>query len=319
MRFGMTLGMNAALVGLALAAGQANAQSLKLLGSASDSDFDVPTSSVVTRSASFAGIGEPVTGIGLSARYTTVSGDFGGGAGPWPLDVEMTGITPDSTSGSTFTPIGGDVTIADFPLANGARTFPGGVAGNGSWDFEFGSTESVSNWTYGLRDVQYHLFGDAPSVTYSDTVTPDASQQWDRPFFIGGVSALGPVAFDVLEFTVDVSGVYEFESVLSSGSDHFTFLYDGAFDASQSLENLVNYGLGNGNDPFGSPRGTSSFDHLLMAGETYYFVTSQWASFSTLAASANSIVGPGSVTVIPAPASVAMLAASSLLVTRRRR
>lgn len=319
MRDGMRLCTHAALAGLAVAAGAANAQSLKLLGSAADSDFDVPTTTVVTRSASFAGISEPVTGIGLSARYTTVQGDFGGGLGPWSLDVAMTGVAPDSTSGSTFTPIGGDVTIADFPLANGARTFPGGVAGNGSWDFEFGSTSGVSNWTYGLRDVQYHLFGDAPSVTYSDTVTPDPAQQWDRPFFIEGVSGLGPVAYDVLEFTVDVSGVYEFESVLSTGSDHFTFLYTGDFDASSSLDSLSNYGLGNGNDPFGSPRGTSSFDHLLIAGETYYYVTSQWASFSTIAASANSIVGPGSVTVVPAPATVVLLGAGSMPATRRRR
>ncbi|MEM1330185.1 MAG: hypothetical protein AAGG07_06465 [Planctomycetota bacterium] len=312
-----TLTQTALAAALVTLAGQANG-ALKLVGTTSDTDFNVVTNAGAVRTANFSGISDPVTGIGMTGRFTFVSGDSGGGTGPWSLDVAMSANAPGGASSATFTPLGGDQTIADYPLQDGARVFGSGVAGNGSWQFNLSSTQAQAGWTYGLRDVQYHLFADAADQTFTSTVRPDDSQQWDRPFFIAGVSGLGPTAYAVQEFTVDTSGVYDFSSVLSNGGDHFSFLYSDSFDASSSLDNLLDYGLGNGFNVNGDPRGTSSFSTVLFEGETYYWVTSQWASFSTIADATNTIVGPGTVTIVPAPAGAFALLGVAAASHRRR-
>ncbi|MEM9084055.1 MAG: hypothetical protein AAGB34_10710, partial [Planctomycetota bacterium] len=140
-----------------------------------------------------------------------------------------------------------------------------------------------------------------------------------RPFFIEGVSGLGPVNFDVLEFQVSESGGYQLRSDLSSESDTFTFLYKDNFDPNDPLTNLLDYGLGNGNSPLGAERGSSEIDSLLFEGERYFWVTSTFARTSPLDRSFNVITGPGIVTVIPAPGTLAAFGASCLLVSRRRR
>lgn len=93
-------------------------------------------------------------------------------------------------------------------------------------------------------------------------------------------------------FTVDTSGVYEFSSVLVSGSNHFTFLYENSFDPADQLTDLLNDGLGNGFAQNGDPAGTSSFDSILIEGRVYYWITSQWAFFSAIETASDSIVGP---------------------------
>ncbi len=289
----------AALVTLSalLVCGHANA-ALKVLGEAADSDFDVVTTVGETRTASFSGILEPVTGIGISTRFTLVTGDTGGGTGPWALDVVMTGQSPGGLVSAPFNPIGGDVTIADFPLQNGAGVYGAGEVGDGMWSFIFSSDSPQAGWTYGLRNVTHYLLGDAPDVSLLFDATPDVAQEWDRPFFIEGISGQGPVAYHVTAFTVDTSGVYELSSVLASGSNHFTFLYENSFDPNDQLTDLLNYGLGNGFAQNGDPQGTSSFDSILIEGRTYYWITSQWAFFSTIETANNSIVGPGAITVL---------------------
>jgi hypothetical protein len=226
-----------------------------------------------------------------------VTGDFANGAGPWSLDVVIRPIASNGTLGDFYNPVGGDVSIIDFPLQDGEQTFDTPVPAAGEWQFVFSSTDGRSNWTYGLRDVTYYLLAEVPSRTFQTTATPDAKQLWSRPFFIGGISTLGPVAYDALEFTVSESGVYAFESVRPDGDDHFAFLYRGQFDAESPLQNLLDYGLGNGFSPFDIPRGTSAFSALLLEGEPYVWVTSQWDRFSPIAATDNTVIGPGEIIV----------------------
>ena len=282
-----------------LAGGQA-VGALKLIGSAADADFNVPTTSGASRSAAFTGIGEPCIGIGITARYTTVSGDFENGLGPWSLDVTMAATSPGAVGSGVFNPISGDVTIADYPLQDGSTVYGAGVAGDGTWMFNFGSTTPQGGWTYGLRDVTYHLLASAPDVMTAYDATPVSGQEWNRPYYIGGVSGQGPVAYEAYAFTVEVSGVYGFTSVLASGANHFTFLYQDGFNPAAPLSNLLDYGLGNGSSFNGDPSGTSSFDALLIAGRTYTWVTSQWAFFSAIETAGNTIVGPGAIVALAA-------------------
>ncbi|MEL6499476.1 MAG: GC-type dockerin domain-anchored protein [Planctomycetota bacterium] len=268
-----------------------SAQALRLVASREIGDIDV-TPAGLPIAADFTGVNALVTGFGVAGGFTVVQGDTGGGTGPWSLDVSVEAEGPAGDS-ALFTPVGGDVTVADYPLADGVRTFLVPAASNGVWTFTFDTTASPSNWVYGLRDASVHLLADAAKVTQTYDATPDPATSWNRPFFIEGVSGLGPVSFDAFEFEVTESGVYELTSVLSSGNDHFSFLYRGSFDPSLPLENLHDYGLGNGNSPFGIPRGTSFISQLLFEGETYTWVTSQWASFRPIEATSNTIVGPG--------------------------
>lgn len=295
---------NSIAVAAVLAASAANAQTLRVIASATDADFDVPTTQTVTRSITFDTASQFASGIGLSARFTLVQGDTANGTGPWSLDVALTATNPIGDTGQRYNPIGGDITIADFPLADGGRIFDFPREADGQWSLAFSSVDQRSSWTYGLRDVTYYLLTDAgPGQTFQRTTTPDAAQQWNRPFFIEGVSSGGPVAYDAFEFTVSESGVYEFTSVRPDGDDHFTALYRGAFVAQLPLIGLLDYGLGNGFDRFDAPRGTSEFTALLLEGETYIWVTSQWDRFSPIATSDNTITGPGAVLTGPTPCS----------------
>jgi len=284
----------ACLIGMVGVVGAASASD-KVVVSASLGSLVVPTSTGLTVQHTFAGLTEPITGIGLAGRYVTQSGDFTDGLGPWSLDVRLTSIAPGGGS-FAWNPIGGDVTIADYPLQDGANGLPS-VAGDGTWTFGFDSTTPQSNWTYRIDSAVVYLLADAPDVSFAYDATPDPANQWNRPFYIEGVSGLGPVAYHAIEFTVDVSGVYDLTSILSNGDNHFTFLYKDGFDPTLPLQNLLDYGLGNGFSPFGDPKGTSHISALLLQGQTYFWVTSQWANSSSIALSSNTIVGPGTVTL----------------------
>ncbi len=286
---------NSALVLAALAAvaGGASASD-KIIASYELGSVVVPTSTGNTFVIPFSGVNEPVTGVGVSGLFTVQAGDFGDGTGPWSLDAEITATAPDGAS-AFWHPIGGDFTIADYPLQDGIGDVFAGANGNGDWTFDFTSDVSRSNWTFRIDDAVVYLLADAADVTTTFTAEPDPAQQWNRPFFIAGVSGLGPVAYEAFEFTVSESGLYDFSSVLSSPSDHFTFLYQDSFDPNQPLTNLLDYGLGNGFSPFDVPRGTSAISALLFEGVTYTWVTSQWSSSSTILPATNTIVGPGEI------------------------
>ena len=279
----------AALVASPAAAG------LRVVASFPAGDIDIPSSGAsVTLPVS--GLGELVAGFGITGEWVGVVRDNGGGVNPWPLDFGVDVTTPAGVSRSSPTPWFGDVSIADYPVADAFGGF-GGIDPNGDWQIALDSG-NPSPWVAGLRDVAYHLLAESgPEIEFVYTDSTQQGNSWSRPFFIEGVSGLGPVDYQVLEFTVSVSGLYSFESLLASGGDHWTCLYKDGFADALPLANLHEYSLGNGFSPFDVPRGESSFNQLLLQGTTYYWVTSQWASFSAFSAFTNTIRGPGAVLV----------------------
>ena len=283
---------NRALMALIVACAAGSAYSSdKIIASMPIGSVTVPTSTGATVNMPFAGLSEGVTGFGIAGDFVVQTGDFGGGSGPWSVDVEITANAPGGES-LFWHPVGGEISIADYPLQDGTSGFAD-VNGNGAWSFEFTADVSQSNWIYRIDDATLYLLGDAPDVITQYTAEPDQNDQWNRPFSIVGVSGLGPVAYHVFEFTVTEPGLYDLTSVLASGGNHFTFLYKGGFDPGQPLANLLDYGLGNGFSPFDVPQGTSNISALLLEGETYTWVTSEWSSTSPVGTSTNTIVGPG--------------------------
>lgn len=239
---------------------------------------------------------EPITGIGLTGDWSSVSGDLGGGSFPWALDLEAVVTAPGGEQGSWFAPFTGDVTIADFPINDGSGEILSGKAGPGVYTVAWADVINQPGSLARVENVVYHALSVVPDVVSTYTALPDPSTSWSRPFFIGGVSSLGPVSYDVFEFTVDTPGRYILTSVLEVEDNHYSFLYKGSFEDTRPLQNLFDYGLGNGFSPFGEPQGTSRIDTLLFPGETYFWVTSTWASSSpTDEESTNTIVGPGNV------------------------
>ena len=263
----------------------------RLIATVSIPDFEVAVAPVDFNVAFSAA--EPVHGIGFTGHWTALVADTGGGVYPWSLDLAITVTAPDGVTQQNWHPIGGDVTIADYPLQDGQAGLPG-VAGTGVFNWEFRNTQISPGdpWVMGLSDVQLHLTTDAPDRTLVYEAPVTGGPQWDRPYFIEGISGLGPTFYDAIEFEVTESGVYTFLSTVSSNSA-FNYIYQGGFDAQAPLEHLLDYGLGNGNAPNGTPNGTSLIEAMLFEGRTYHFVVSQWASYTGGQVYTNTITGPG--------------------------
>lgn len=218
-----------------------------------------------------------VSGFGITGDWVGVVRDNGGGTAPWSVEFGASVTTPAGVTRSSPSPWFGEISIADYPVADAFDGF-GGIDPNGDWQIEFDSGIGAP-WVAGLRDVTYHLLAESgPDIEYEYTENTNQGNSWARPFSIAGVSGLGPTDYHVLEFTVSVSGLYSFESVLASGGDHWTCLYKDSFISALPLLDLHETGLGNGFSPFDVPRGTSAFDQLLLEGTTYYWVTSQWSA-----------------------------------------
>ncbi len=283
--------LNVILLAAVLGAPPAHA-GLRIVASAPGPDIDVPAAGAAD-AVVFSGVVDPIAGFGVSGLFTAPVADQIDGLYPWSTDFGITVTAPSGVWAASPSPWFGDLTFADYPVDDAFAGLPG-VDGNGTWQLAFDSGV-VSPYVAGLRGVTYHLLADAPDVVFQYADNTGQGHSWSRPFFIAGVSGLGPVDYHAIEFTVDVSGLYAFESVLATGGDHFTCLYRGGFDDTQPLANLADYGLGNGFSPFDVPRGTSRFSQLLFAGETYVWVTSQWSAFSPTADFSNTITGPGAV------------------------
>lgn len=273
---------------------------------------DTPTTVGFTATTSSA-----VNAIGLTGDWSSVE-TGGGGSFPWLLDTTVTVNTPGGAPFTWGPLIGGDSTIAGYPVADFSSNGLNVTSGAGVWSLDFFNTPQAGGVSR-ISGAVVHLMREVTAQTFSYTAQPTSSNTWNRPFFIEGVSGIGPVSFDVLEFQVSESGGYQLRSDLSSESDTFTFLYKDSFDPNDPLANLLDYGLGNGNSPLGAERGSSEIDSLLFEGERYFWVTSTFARTSPLDPSFNVITGPGIVTVIPAPGVLAALGVSGLLTRRRRR
>ncbi len=255
-------------------------------------DFDVgagPVIRMVTGTTT-----EPVSGVGFTALWTAVVADQENGVAPWSLDLDINIAAPNGVDQISWGPIGGDRTFADYPLQDFTSGLPD-VSGQGNFTWTF--TSVGPPWVAGLRNVEYHLLAETPDVQQVINGSVLAGPMWDRPFFIAGVSGLGPVVYDAVEFTVPVAGGYSFVSVLPNSDNNFTFLYQGAFDPTLPLQNLLDYGLGNGSAPNGTPQGTSRIDALLLENTTYFFITSQFDRFTPGSDFVNTITGPAAMNI----------------------
>ncbi len=265
----------------------------KLVGTAAAGDLVIDTNGLVV-GLEFGPISEPVTGIGLTALWTGIVADESDGIRPWSLDMSIQATGPGGEALNWAGPIGGDVTIADYPFADTSGplfSMPLDLSGGGTVSFSIDSGNPAP-WVIGLQGAEFHLTTTVEDQTeVREGIANSPEQIWSRPFFIAGISGLGPVSYDVIEFTVPVSGGYTFDSIVASGNN-FTYIYEGSFDPAQPLENLLDYSLGNGFGPFGLPRGQSKIDALLFEGTTYYFVTSQWDRFGAAQPFTLTITGP---------------------------
>jgi len=288
--FGLAFGLAFGLGGHATAAD-------KLIATVAGPDFQVGSAGTV-QVVEFA-TREPVTGIGFTALWSAVVADLQNGVAPWSLDLGVNVTTPGGVASGLWKPIGGDVTIASYPLQDFKPVSAWAEGENGTGTFTWSFSSIAGPWVAGLSDVQYHLTTTVPDVEQEFTGSVAEGPLWHRPFFIGGISGLGPVVYDALEFTVSVSGGYEIESVVPVGNN-FAYLYRGGFDPQDPLTNLLDYGLGNGFAPNGSPQGTSRISAMLFEGETYHLVVSQWAASTPGQPYVNTIVGPGEFIVVGA-------------------
>jgi len=281
----------------------------QLVATMSASDFDLsvtPVQQTVTFNES-----APITGVGFTADWTAVIADKQDGLFPWSLDLNPIIEAPNGDV-LDWPVVGGDRTIADYPLQDFHSGFDN-VNGNGTFTWTFNNSSPQAPFTMGLRNVQLHLTTEVPDVVEVRSDTTEGGPLWNRPFFIAGISGLGPVAYHVIEFEVPVSGGYTFHSVTDSGDNNFTFLYKGDFDPGDpntpgdtgQLANLLDYGLGNGFAPNGTPAGTSLIEALLFEGETYYYVTSQWSATTPAQPFTTTITGPWMIDVIECAADVA--------------
>jgi hypothetical protein len=266
-----------------------------LVATVNGKDFQVPGSGNV-QTVTFT-TDQPITGIGFTALWSAVVADNQNGVAPWSIDLSVTVTAPDGTSQVFWDTIGGDVTIADYPLQDFLSGFEA-VDGNGTFTWSF--TSIGPPWVAGLSDVQYHLTTEVPDVVQVFEGSVAEGPLWHRPFFIAGISGLGPVIYDAMEFTVSASGGYEIESIVPTGNN-FAYIYQGGFDPDNPLENLLDYGLGNGFSYDGSPQGTSRISAMLFEGETYHLVVSQWAATTPGQPYTNTVIGPGEFLVVGEP------------------
>ena len=144
---------------------------------------------------------------------------------------------------------------------------------------------------------------------------------WTRP--VAGSPPTPPVSgvgigvnYTVLPFTVSAAGSYIFLSSATSplNWDNFTLLYQTAFNPASQFTNVL---IGNDDQP---SIGQSGFTYALNTSTTYLFITTGFAP-GDAGAYSNSITGPGSVNVVPEPASFGLMALGLALVcgaARRR-
>jgi len=277
------------VLALALLPAAAASGALVLSESVPVADFDIPAAGTTMSVEAL----DDVRAVGVSARWTAVTADGGGGTAPWSADLDITVEAPIAAT-LEWDFVGGEVSIADFPLSDASDTFDV-PSGPGMYTWTFDGTPSP--YIAGLRDVELHFLQLVPDQTVVVNSTTMGGPTWSRPFSIVGVSGLGPVSYDAIEFTVPVSGRYVLDSVHPAGEDHWASLYEGEFDPEQPLMNQLDYGLGNGFAIDDTPRGTAHIDALLFAGRTYTMVTSQWASFRTPPDYTLTVVGPAEITI----------------------
>lgn len=152
--------------------------------------------------------------------------------------------------------------------------------------------------------------GAAQAVTFNYAGDTTGAPTYNRTFAdFSGLSGIGSsVNYQTLAFSVSASGSYDFLSTATGGWDNFLFLYGPSFNPATPLVNgLI------GNDDSGGI-GSSGFSFSLTAGNSYVLVTTGFESGVDFGAYANSITGPGTVSVVPEPSAYGLMAMGLALV-----
>lgn len=153
------------------------------------------------------------------------------------------------------------------------------------------------------------------AVVYTGTTV--GGPTWNRP--VAGNPPTPPpsgvgtaVSYEAVEFTVDVSGSYVFQSTATSPAnwDNFAFLYSPSFAPATPFVNVL---VGNDDNP---SIGLAGFTRTLTAGTPYVFVQTGFGNADAGAWSLD-VTGPGNF-VIPEPASLGLVSVGALALLRRR-
>lgn len=131
----------------------------------------------------------------------------------------------------------------------------------------------------------------------------------------GGLSAVGTAThYEVLAFTVTVTGSYTWQNTATGLWDNFTFIYQNSFNPANALANGV---ASNDDNP---SIGLSGFTVALTAGTSYFYVVTGFDNDDQGAWRADiTTTSGGQVTAVPAPGASALLGMGLLVAGRRRR
>jgi len=167
----------------------------------------------------------------------------------------------------------------------------------------------------------------AAPVTISGELTA-SDPKFNRPLSATLLSSVGTnVAYDVFGFYVSANGTYSIESTSFSapGSDTFLYVYQGAFNASSPLTNLLAY------DDDSGTGSLSLINQALQAGNQYFLVFAAYynGDFGTYTGRFDTVSGGGQVSLgalgtnqVPEPGTLALLPLAALgaaLARRRKR
>jgi MYXO-CTERM domain-containing protein len=130
-----------------------------------------------------------------------------------------------------------------------------------------------------------------------------------------GLSGVGTaVHYEVIAFTVTVTGSYSWQNTAAGGWDNFTFIYQNNFNPAAALVNGV------ASDDDNPSIGLSGFSVALTAGTSYFYVVTGFGNNDQGAWRVDvASTSGGQVTFVPAPGATALLGMGVLIAARRRR
>ena len=153
--------------------------------------------------------------------------------------------------------------------------------------------------------------------------TTDGSR-FNRPFSLTLLSSFADdVPYEATQIGVSSDGAYDVlsdQTSLGSRWDGFLLVYQGAFEPSFPLENLIAL-----NDDYfgpglpGTGEGYSGLRNVTMFESTSYFIVQTGVLNGSEGPYQMRLSGPGDIFIIPAPGSLALLGLGGLAAARRRR
>lgn len=163
--------------------------------------------------------------------------------------------------------------------------------------------------------------GQADTLVLSGNTT--GAPTFVRPTETGARSFFA-VPYNVYQFNVTTSGQFSFvlNAAAPANYDTFLHLFVGAFDPTDLSDPALNLLAANDDAVFGSPElGSGLMNANLISGTNYFFVVDGFIG-SDAGAYTASITGPGAITIVPEPSTIALFTLSGLglaAMVRRRR